>query len=123
MSHKSPHLRVVGVPDNDGGKALFGPAADNGLDPGHPDAGGVNDAGAGGFQGVTLLRGNAVSPDNHKPFTRNLPFLEDPDAPFLQQLHHLGIVNQGPIGINIGVVFVDGLQDHLHGIFHAHAES
>jgi hypothetical protein len=83
MAHEAPHLRVVGVPHNDGGIALVRPAADNGLDPGHPDTGGVDDADPGGLQVFTLPGRNAVGPDHHESRCRDLPLLEDIDAPFL----------------------------------------
>ena len=123
VAHEPAHLRVIGVPHNDGGETLVGPPPDNGLDPGHPDAGGVDDAGAGSLKVPALLGGDAVSPDNHQARLRDLPFLQDPDAPLFQEVHHLGVVNQGAIGVDFGVVFMDGPQHHFHGVFDTHAKS
>ena len=73
--------------------------------------------------GPALLGGDAVSPDNHQARLRDLPFLQDPDAPLFQEVHHLGVVNQGAIGVDFGVVFMDGPQHHFHGVFDTHAKS
>ena len=51
------------------------------------------------------------------------PFFKIADAALLQQLQHLGIVDQRPIGIDFAGLLVDGAQHQFHGSFHTHAEA
>ena len=109
VAQQALHLRVVGVADDEGGVALGGPTPDDGLHLGHPGAGGVDDAGPLALQLPPLLGRDAVGPDHHQAFRHRLPRLEHRNPPLPQQIQHLGIVNQGTVGIDLGLAFVDGL--------------
>ncbi len=113
VAQQAPNLRVVGVPHDQSGEPFGGPAPDDGLDLGYPGAGGIDDTPAGLLQQAPFLGRDAVGPDNHQSLRHFFPGLQDRDPPFPQQFQDLGVMDQGPIGVNPGLVFVDGLQDHL----------
>ena len=123
VSHQALHLRVVGVADDESGVALGGPTSNNGLHLGHPGTGGVNDPRRPALQLAPILGRDAVGPDYHQALRRRLPRLKHRNPPLFQEFQHLGIVNQRAVGIDLGLAFVDGLQDHLQSPFHADAKA
>ena len=109
VAHQAPDLRMVGVPHDQGGAPFGGPAPDDGLDLGHPGTGGVDDAPAGLLQQAPFLGRDAVGPDHYQSRRDLFPGLQNRNPPFPQQFQDLGVMDQRSIGVNLGLVFVDGL--------------
>ncbi len=109
VAQQAPDLRMVGVPHDQGGAPFGGPAPDDGLDLGHPGTGGVDDAPAGLLQQAPFLGRDAVGPDHYQSRRDLFPGLQNRNPPFPQQFQDLGVMDQRSIGVNLGLVFVDGL--------------
>ena len=116
-------LRVVAVADDDGGIALGRVLANDGLHADDPGAGGVDDVEAGGAQPFLGLGRDAVGADQDRAGPRRRDPVADRDALFLEQVEHLGVVNQGSVGADGPLLLVRGFEHHLHGPAHPHAEA
>lgn len=108
VAQEPPHLRVVRVPDDEGGGSLAGPTPDDGLHPGDPGTGGVDDPAARILQLPAFLGRDAVGPDNHQPVGNHLPGVKNGDAPFPEEFQHLRVVDQRAVGEDPPLVLIDG---------------
>jgi hypothetical protein len=122
VAQQAPDFRMIGVPHDQSGEPFGGPAPDDGLNLGYPGAGGIDDAPASLLQQAPFLGRDAVGPDYYQPRRHFFPGLQNGDSPFPQQFQDLGVMDQRAIGVNLGLVFVDGLQDHLQRPLHADAK-
>ena len=122
ISHQPHHFGMVPVPDDNGGKALAGMNADDGLDPDHARTGGIHHPESGILEPLLVFRGHSVSPDQHGPGSVFGNRLQDRDALFRKQSEHLGIVDQRAIGVYGRGVFARRVQGHFHCPPDTHAE-
>jgi hypothetical protein len=115
---------MLGVAHDDDAVVLRGVFLDNRLDPPHLRAGGVDDHDPLSLEGVALLGRDAVGPDDDgRPFLDPVKILQGNDAALLQKLHRLGVVDEGPEGVDFAVALVLGhVEDHVDGPSDAHAE-
>ena len=63
------------------------------------------------------------APDDDQPRRHLLPGIQDGNPPLPQQLQDLGVVDQRAIGVNLGLIFIDGLEDQLQRPFDADAKT
>ena len=63
-----------------------------------------------------------MSADDHRSAALLGNRFEDSDALFHKQGKHLGVMDQGAIGINWGWIFIGCVQNHIHGLANPHAK-
>ena len=102
---------------------LTGMAPDDRLDLDHPRAGGVHHLESGCLQPMPGFRGNPVGPDQNRSLASYGDLVENRNPFFRQHFKHLGIVDQRPIGIDRSAVLLGGVEHHLDGPAHPHAET
>jgi len=128
ISQQSVHLGMAGIANDEDGVIPDGMLFDNGLDTPDLGTGGIDNLEVFFPEQLSILGGNAVGAnDDAGRFRAGGDFLDGGngnDPPFSQQFHGLGVVDQGPVGIDGLLALVLGqLQDHVHGPLDPHAEA
>jgi hypothetical protein len=111
FSHDDRQIPFVGVIPNEG------------LNPCHPGAGGINDFQSGVLEKLPFLRGDAVSADDQGSLLERGDVLCYPDPFGLKELHDLFVVNERAVSED-GPGFFVGLSQHLFkGAANSHAKA